>query len=51
MPTEEDLAFMQPTAQEEAQRREALERVGLLGSFRFWATIYVVAFIAIFLLF
>ena len=50
-PQSEDLAFMQPS-EEELQEREAnLERVGFLGSFKFWLGVYLCGFVGVYLLF
>lgn len=48
-PATADLAFMQPTEEELAE--EASQDRGLTGSFRFWVVLYVLAFVAVFILF
>lgn len=48
-PAAADLEFMQPTEQELIEQR--LQARGLFGSFRFWVALYVLALIAVFVLF
>ncbi|MEE3259295.1 MAG: hypothetical protein VX293_08790, partial [Candidatus Latescibacterota bacterium] len=50
-PKPEDLAFMQPTIAEQQQRAATLERVGVLGSFKFWFVVYICGFVGVYLLF
>ena len=45
------LAFLTATEEEKAAHRAAMAKAGVLGSFRFWVSIYVCAFVAVFLLF
>ena len=45
------LAFLTATEEEIAAHRAAMAKAGVLGSFRFWVSIYVCAFVAIFLVF
>ena len=45
------LAFLTATEEENAAHRAAMAKAGVLGSFRFWVSIYVCAFVAIFLVF
>ncbi len=48
-PAAEELAFMEPSEEELA--REASSDRGFIGSFRFWVVLYVLAFIAVFVIF
>lgn len=48
-PAAEDLQFMQPTEQELIEKRSKSGR--LFGSFRFWVALYILAFVAVFILF
>ena len=50
-PKPEDLEFMKKTADEKQEQAETLERVGLFGSFKFWAIVYLCGFIGVYLLF
>jgi SSS family solute:Na+ symporter len=50
-PNPEDLVFMQPTVEEQQQRAATLERVGVLGSFKFWFVVYICGFVGVYLLF
>ena len=48
-PAAADLAFMQPSEQEIAEQNS--QDKGLLGSFKFWVALYVLAFVAVFVIF
>lgn len=50
-PEARELTFLTATEEEKAAHRAAMAKAGVLGSFRFWVSIYVCAFVAVFLLF
>ncbi|MDA0348862.1 MAG: sodium/solute symporter [Verrucomicrobia bacterium] len=50
-PKTEELAFMKTTQEEKDDQAATLERVGLLGSFKFWSLVYLCGFVGLYWLF
>ena len=50
-PKSEDLAFMEASEEEKKQRQEIIEKVGILGTFKFWLGVYLCLFVGVYLLF